>query len=450
MDGGRRITSMPLYVDVHRIHNELAELGITADQPLTPDQLFPFDQFHYHGIDAVRAGAGIIGLGRDSRVLDIGSGLGGPARYLAHTVGCHVTALELQEDLHDTRVHAHAPLRPRFARHPRARRRAHTPAAGGRRSTPSSAGSRSITFPRGRGCVTPGCGDPPGRPHLHRGPGRARALLATRCRRRTARALRRDDDGRRRRVTGRPGRGGFSGDRDDGHDRELGRVLPAARDGVQQRPATARRACTARRQPSGSRRSSPRWTGSSRRAASAASGFRPRASDAPPGEDGRARQGGVAGDHPAPIRMSKCAYRDRSFLRMTRDDRSRLKQRPRRVICACGDDPSHYPSAAQRTALARVVFAHVAARAWIPGAPLQEGSRLQHAGVPGPRARQARGETDPQRHEDRGGDPRSRLPLAEAVYDAFKLEFGVTPAAFRGLPPGAISFARKKRRYRPP
>ena len=100
MDGGRRITSMPLYVDVHRIHNELAELGITADQPLTPDQLFPFDQFHYYGIDAVRAGAGIIGLGRDSRVLDVGSGLGGPARYLAHTVGCHVTALELQEDLH--------------------------------------------------------------------------------------------------------------------------------------------------------------------------------------------------------------------------------------------------------------------------------------------------------------------------------------------------------------
>lgn len=33
-------------------------------------------------------------------------------------------------------------------------------------------------------------------------------------------------------------------------------------------------------------------------------------------------------------------------------------------------------------------------------------------------------------------------------YDAFKQEFGVTPAAFRGLPPGAISFARRKRRQR--
>jgi cyclopropane fatty-acyl-phospholipid synthase-like methyltransferase len=100
VDGGRRITSMPLYMDVHRISNELAESGIAPDQPLTPEQLFPFDQFHYLGTDAVRAAAGIIGLGRASRVLEVGSGLGGPARYLAHTVGCHVTALELQDQLH--------------------------------------------------------------------------------------------------------------------------------------------------------------------------------------------------------------------------------------------------------------------------------------------------------------------------------------------------------------
>ena len=33
-------------------------------------------------------------------MLDIGSGIGGPARFLAHTTGCHVTALELQPELH--------------------------------------------------------------------------------------------------------------------------------------------------------------------------------------------------------------------------------------------------------------------------------------------------------------------------------------------------------------
>ena len=30
----------------------------------------------------------------------MGSGLGGPARHLAHSTNCLVTALELQEDLH--------------------------------------------------------------------------------------------------------------------------------------------------------------------------------------------------------------------------------------------------------------------------------------------------------------------------------------------------------------
>jgi sarcosine/dimethylglycine N-methyltransferase len=37
------------------------------------------------------------GLGSDSRVLDIGSGIGGSARYLAKTYGCRVVALNLSE-----------------------------------------------------------------------------------------------------------------------------------------------------------------------------------------------------------------------------------------------------------------------------------------------------------------------------------------------------------------
>src|SRR5262245_15728097 len=96
----RAIDSMPLYVNVERIDNELTELGIGDDEALTPAQLFPFDQYHYHGTDAVQAAAKLLGLGPASHVLEIGSGLGGPARYLASTVGCRVTALELQGDLH--------------------------------------------------------------------------------------------------------------------------------------------------------------------------------------------------------------------------------------------------------------------------------------------------------------------------------------------------------------
>ena len=94
------IESMPLYVHVDRINNELAARGIGVDEALTPAQLFPFDQYHYHGTDAVHAAAHLLGLGPTSHVLDVGAGLGGPARYLASTIGCHVTALELQSNLH--------------------------------------------------------------------------------------------------------------------------------------------------------------------------------------------------------------------------------------------------------------------------------------------------------------------------------------------------------------
>lgn len=41
------------------------------------------------------------GLGSDSRVIDLGAGYGGAARYLAATFGCHVTCLNLSETQND-------------------------------------------------------------------------------------------------------------------------------------------------------------------------------------------------------------------------------------------------------------------------------------------------------------------------------------------------------------
>src|SRR5277367_6364326 len=94
------IESIPLYTHLDRINSGLAALGIGAGDPIRPEQLFALDQWHYHGTDAVRAASVRLGLGPASRVLDIGAGIGGPARYLAHTTGCHVTAIELQPELH--------------------------------------------------------------------------------------------------------------------------------------------------------------------------------------------------------------------------------------------------------------------------------------------------------------------------------------------------------------
>jgi cyclopropane fatty-acyl-phospholipid synthase-like methyltransferase len=93
------ISNMPLYTNLDRIARGLSARGIGAQDAIPPEQLFDLDQWHYHGLDAIRAAADQLALGPTSRVLDIGSGVGGPARYLAHTIGCRVTALELQPKL---------------------------------------------------------------------------------------------------------------------------------------------------------------------------------------------------------------------------------------------------------------------------------------------------------------------------------------------------------------
>ena len=96
------IKDMKLYVSVERIYNALRELGYANGDSLNAEDLFPFDQYHYFGTDAVDEGIRQTGINANSRILDIGSGLGGPARYLAKTVGCSVTAVEIQPDVHET------------------------------------------------------------------------------------------------------------------------------------------------------------------------------------------------------------------------------------------------------------------------------------------------------------------------------------------------------------
>jgi sarcosine/dimethylglycine N-methyltransferase len=93
------IAAMPLYTNLDRIERGLAAKGIRRHDPIPPEDLFALDQWHYHGTEAIRLAGVQLGLAPSSRVLDVGSGIGGPARYLAHTFGCHVMALELQANL---------------------------------------------------------------------------------------------------------------------------------------------------------------------------------------------------------------------------------------------------------------------------------------------------------------------------------------------------------------
>lgn len=65
-----------------------------------PAALAPLDQLHVGQLQSTRAFAEWVGVPAGARVLDLGSGLGGPARYLASAHGATVHAVELSEELH--------------------------------------------------------------------------------------------------------------------------------------------------------------------------------------------------------------------------------------------------------------------------------------------------------------------------------------------------------------
>lgn len=69
-----------------------------ARTPLDLDTLSLFDEFHIGGRAATAALLDHLGVTAGSRVLDLGCGLGGPARFIAKTTGAHVTGVDLTPD----------------------------------------------------------------------------------------------------------------------------------------------------------------------------------------------------------------------------------------------------------------------------------------------------------------------------------------------------------------
>jgi SAM-dependent methyltransferase len=84
---------------------------------LTRDDLASFDELHDGGRETTRELARLIGLHEGMHVLDVGSGLGGPARTLAVEYGCRVTGLDLTEEFCQaaTMLTAHVGLQERVA-----------------------------------------------------------------------------------------------------------------------------------------------------------------------------------------------------------------------------------------------------------------------------------------------------------------------------------------------
>jgi SAM-dependent methyltransferase len=77
-----------------RIEKALIEAGLGSG-PIEWSKLATLDHFHVRGLAATKELAEGLGLAGGESVLDVGSGMGGPARYLAAVHGCRVTGIEL-------------------------------------------------------------------------------------------------------------------------------------------------------------------------------------------------------------------------------------------------------------------------------------------------------------------------------------------------------------------
>ena len=82
---------LPAFLDA------LKQMGKDPDRLAAMD-LATGDEFHLGGLPATAALAKDLGLAPGMHVLDVGSGVGGPARYFAEAHQCRVTGIDLTEE----------------------------------------------------------------------------------------------------------------------------------------------------------------------------------------------------------------------------------------------------------------------------------------------------------------------------------------------------------------
>ena len=86
------------------LNQRLREDGVDPDHPSLQD-LAPYDHFHGRGMEATDELAEMLDIAPEDHVLDVGSGIGGPARYMADRFGCHVTGIDLTHEFCDVAHH---------------------------------------------------------------------------------------------------------------------------------------------------------------------------------------------------------------------------------------------------------------------------------------------------------------------------------------------------------
>jgi ubiquinone/menaquinone biosynthesis C-methylase UbiE len=89
---------------LERLNAALVEDGVDPAFPQI-GTLAPYDQFHGRGLEATEEIAAQLAIAATDHVLDVGSGIGGPARYIAHRFGCRVTGIDLTEEFCEVARH---------------------------------------------------------------------------------------------------------------------------------------------------------------------------------------------------------------------------------------------------------------------------------------------------------------------------------------------------------
>ncbi|RAI03375.1 ubiquinone biosynthesis protein [Acuticoccus sediminis] len=77
-----------------RIDDAIRAAGLNP-QHFSALDIAPMDEFHLGGLDATHRVAQWLAIGPGDRVLDVGAGLGGPARAVASQMECQVTGMDL-------------------------------------------------------------------------------------------------------------------------------------------------------------------------------------------------------------------------------------------------------------------------------------------------------------------------------------------------------------------
>jgi len=84
-----------------RIMDAMTQAGLDPAR-LRVSDLAPLDHFHTRGVAATAELVDRLSVTAESRVLDIGCGIGGPARYIADRFDCLVTGIDLTDEFCQT------------------------------------------------------------------------------------------------------------------------------------------------------------------------------------------------------------------------------------------------------------------------------------------------------------------------------------------------------------